>query len=96
MIWNLDPAWLLVAIAAVSIASYLLGYFFNTLLPVDGFGTFGNMLVFTTGFFGAIYTANYNYIRLDDLKLAIFYGGAGALGLFLVLLILHAFVRRIF
>ncbi|GHC76237.1 hypothetical protein [Limoniibacter endophyticus] len=95
MIWNLDPAWLGIAVTTVGIFCYVLGYYLDAIMPGDTFGRMGNMFILVAGFFGAIYLANYNYIRLTDLKLAILYGTGGALGLFLCLLLCYALVRRV-
>ncbi|MBL8582872.1 MAG: hypothetical protein JNL61_11690 [Rhizobiaceae bacterium] len=78
MIWNLDPAWLLMAVAFVMVLALFFGAALDAIMREDGFGPIGNMVLFTLGFFGAILLVNYAGINLKDLKLAMGAGLAGA------------------
>ncbi len=78
MIWNLDTSWLMMAIAIVSILSFLLGMALDGVMREDGFGAVGNTVIITTGFFIGIFLANSYGIYLKDLKLAIAVGLSGA------------------
>ncbi|RVD63833.1 hypothetical protein EN751_40660, partial [Mesorhizobium sp. M4A.F.Ca.ET.029.04.2.1] len=56
--------------------------FFGTALDAimqdDGFGSTGNTLLFTAGFFLAVIVANEHGISLRDLKIAVAWGLGGA------------------
>ena len=54
MIWNLDPAWLMMAVAFVMVLAMFFGAALDVIMGDDGFGPIGNMLLFTVGFFAAI------------------------------------------
>lgn len=58
MIWNLSTGWLFMAIAIVTMFSYILGYLLDRIMERDGFGPTGNMFVFAGGFFAGIYVYN--------------------------------------
>ena len=66
------------AIAVVSILSFLLGMALDGVMREDGFGAVGNTVIITTGFFIGIFLANSYGIYLKDLKLAIAAGLGGA------------------
>ena len=95
MIWNLPAAWLLMAVASVSVLAFFFGSALNAIMREDGFGPLGNMAVFTVGFFGAIYIANLNDILLRDMTLASATGLAGAFVLIAVLALFKAAVGRL-
>lgn len=78
MIWNLDPAWLMMAVAFVMVLALFFGAALDVIMHEDGFGPIGNMVLFTVGFFAAIVLANYSGINLKDLKLAMATGLIGA------------------
>ena len=71
MLWNLDPAWLMMAIATVAVLSYFFGAALHWLMREDGFGSFGNAIIISTGFFLAILVANQQGYNLRDLHLAV-------------------------
>lgn len=78
MIWNLEPAWLLMAVASIAVLGLFLGAALDAVMRDDAFGPIGNMVLFTAGFFGAIYLANRYGISLRDINRAAVTGVAGA------------------
>lgn len=95
MIWNLDTGWLMMAIAAVAVMAMFFGAALDAIMREDGFGPFGNMVLFTVGFFAAIIIANTVGINLRDLKLAMAYGLGGAFATVSVMAMFKAVVARI-
>ncbi|MCU0832743.1 MAG: hypothetical protein MUC58_14790 [Rhizobiaceae bacterium] len=85
MLGKLPFIWLVLAISAVAIASYMMSLVIDGIFGKDGFGTIGNMVVFTVGFFGALIVAEMLGFRLRGLQMATFTGLGGAIGLFLTL-----------
>ena len=51
MIWNLEPGWLMMAVAAVIVLALFFGAALDAIMREDGFGPIGNMVLFTGGFF---------------------------------------------
>jgi hypothetical protein len=95
MLWNLDPAWLMMAIAIVLVASVIFGSVLDAIVHEDGFGPIGNMIVFAGGFFAAIFLVNSYGISLRDLTLATVTGIGGAFVCFLMLALLKAGAARL-
>lgn len=56
MIWHLGAGWLLMAFASVTVMAFFFGSALDAIMLDDGFGSIGNMVLFTIGFFGAIST----------------------------------------
>lgn len=94
MIWNLDAAWLLMAVAAVMVMAFFFGTALHAVMGDDGFGPNGNMILFTTGFMGAVVIANLYGISLRDLKLATATGLCGAFSLIATLALAKAGLTR--
>src|SRR5438034_9023983 len=69
MLMKLDPAWLMMAIATVSVLSYFFGAALDALRRDDRFGSFGNAIVMSRGFFLTILAANYRGHVLHGLHL---------------------------
>ena len=78
MLLHLDPSWLLMTVATVTVFGFFFGTALDAIMKDDGFGSTGNTLLFTTGFFAAVLIANSYGITLGDLKLAIAWGLGGA------------------
>lgn len=95
MIWNLQPGWLMMAVAGVAVLALFFGSALHAIMREDGFGPLGNMLLFTFGFFAAILVANTYGINLSDLKMATAYGLGGAFATVSVLAALKAGIARI-
>ncbi|MGE0502467.1 MAG: hypothetical protein AB7I79_15860 [Rhizobiaceae bacterium] len=85
MLLDLDPFWLLMAVAAVGVVSLVFGSALDALMRDDGFGPLGNMVVLTSGFFLAIGAANRLGYSFDEVLVA---SGVGLAGSFLVLVVL--------
>jgi len=95
MLWNLDILWLVMAVGTVSGIAYILSLMMESSIGKEGYGPFLHATFITAGFFLAILAANYRGIDLSELKWALIYGGAGAFGLMLFMLILRAAVNRL-
>lgn len=95
MIWNLEPGWLMMAVATVAVLSLFFGSALDAIMREDGFGPIGNMLLFTFGFFMAIIVANTYGVNLRDLKMAVAYGLGGAFLTVSVLALIKAGVGRV-
>ncbi len=95
MIWNLDTGWLMMAIAAVAVLAMFFGAALNAIMREDGFGSIGNMVLFTVGFFAAIVIANSFGINLRDLKLAMAFGLGGAFATVSSMAMLKAAIAKI-
>ena len=74
MIWNLDTPWLLMAIATVVVLSFFFGSALDYLMRDDGFGSTGNMMIVSTGFFLGIVGANQQGYDLHELHRAVVVG----------------------
>ncbi len=95
MIWNLEPGWMMMAIAGVAVIAFFFGSALDAIMREDGFGATGNMLLFTAGFFAAVLIANTSGINLGDLKLAVAWGLGGAFTTVGVLALLKAGMARL-
>lgn len=95
MLWNLEPGWLMMAIAMVAVLAFFFGAALDAIMKEDGFGPVGNMLLFTAGFFGAVLIANSFGITLHDLRLAVAWGLAGAFVLISLLSLVKASLARL-
>jgi hypothetical protein len=78
MLLHLDTSWLLMTVATVAVFGFFFGTALDAIMQEDGFGSTGNTLLFTLGFFVAIMVANEHGISLRDLKLAVAWGLGGA------------------
>lgn len=95
MIWNLEPGWLMMAVASVAVLALFFGSALNAIMREDGFGSLGNMMLFTVGFFAAVIIANTWGISLRDLKLALAWGLGGAFTTVSLLALIKAAAARI-
>jgi hypothetical protein len=94
MLWNLDPGWLMMAVAFVAVMAFFFGAALDAIMKDDGFGPTGNMMLFTAGFFGAVLVANSYGITLRDLQLATAWGLGGAFAFISVLALIKAAIAR--
>jgi hypothetical protein len=94
MLSKLDPAWLMMAVGAVVVLSYYLGSALDALMRDDGFGSFGNAIIISGGFFLAIFGANEQGYNLRELHLAIMVGIVGAFLVLTSLALIKALIRR--
>ncbi|NGN44878.1 hypothetical protein G6N74_27855 [Mesorhizobium sp. CGMCC 1.15528] len=95
MLWNLEPGWLMMAFAAVTVMALFFGAALDAIMRDDGFGPIGNMVIFTGGFFAAIVLVNSWGISLRDLTQAVAAGLSGAFIVIAVLALLKAGISRI-
>ena len=93
MLSKLDTPWLVFAVAAVAMLSYLFSTGLNALLREAGFGTVPNAIIMMFGFFGAIYAGNFVGMRFSLIE-GVFVGLAGAFVLLLALVLLKAALDR--
>ena len=66
----------------------------DAIMKDDGFGSTGNTLLFTVGFFVAVLVANSYGVTLRELKLAVSWGLGGAFMLISALALLKAGLAR--
>jgi hypothetical protein len=95
MLWNLDPAWLMMAVAFVAIISVFFGALMDAIMRDDGFGPVGNMVLITASFFVSILLANYSGIAMVNLTFAAATGLSGAFVTLAVLALIKAGLARI-
>ena len=88
--------WLVMAVTVVTLLSYLVSLFLDTIFGRDGFGTIGNIVILTGSFFGGIIIAEYFGYRVSGLQMHTYLGLAASLGGFLLLAIIKQIVERIF
>lgn len=96
MLWNLAFIWLAMALACVTILSFIVATMLNALIGDEAFGATGNTVIMTLGFFAAIYLANFLGYRLTDLARAIPVGVGGAFALLGFLVVFKGTMRRLF
>jgi uncharacterized membrane protein YeaQ/YmgE (transglycosylase-associated protein family) len=94
MLWNLEPSWLMMAVASVIVMALFFGSALHAIMRDDGFGPIGNMVLFTAGFFIAILVANSWGIHLRDLTRAVATGLGGAFVIIATLAILKGVLVR--
>ena len=94
MIWNLEMAWLLMAVATVVVLSFFFGSALDFLMREDGFGSTGNMVIVSTGFFLGIVSANRHGYDLHEMHLAVLVGLFGAFICLGALTLLKAMIAR--
>lgn len=95
MLWNLAAGWLMMAIAAVCVIGFIFGSALHSIMREDGFGPTGNMVIFVSGFFAAIFGLNTYGISLRDVTLATSSGLAGAFVAICTLALLKATIARL-
>lgn len=95
MLLHLDTSWLLMTVASVAVFAFFFGSALDAIMQEDGFGSTGNTLLFTLGFFVAIMVANEHGIVLRDLKLAVAWGLGGAFAFIAALALLKAGLARL-
>lgn len=95
MLWNLEPGWLMMAVAFVAVLAFFFGAALDAIMKEDGFGPVGNMVLFTAGFFAAVLVVNSYGIALRDLRLAVAWGLGGAFVLISLLALLKASLARL-
>lgn len=94
MIWDIDFAWLLMAIGAVSAFAYMLSLMLESSLGGETMGPFVNAALITGGFFLGIAGANYYGIVISELKLALIVGLLGSFAMFFSVLLVRGIWAR--
>lgn len=94
MLWNLEPSWLMMAVASVIVMALFFGSALHAIMRDDGFGPIGNMVLFTAGFFIAIAAVNSWGVNLRDLTRAMATGLGGAFVVIATLAILKGVLAR--
>jgi hypothetical protein len=92
---KMDPFWLIMAITVVGVMSYFVARIIDGVFGRDGFGTIGNMVVLTAGFFGSFIFVEYVRYPVRGLQMWTFVGIGGAISIFLVLALLKMAVDRL-
>jgi hypothetical protein len=95
MLLHLDTSWLLMTVASVAVFGFFFGSALDAIMQEDGFGSTGNTLLFTLGFFVAVMVANEHGIVLRDLKLAVAWGLGGAFAFISAMALLKAGLARL-
>jgi hypothetical protein len=94
MLWNLDTNSLLMAVAVVSMLSFIVGLALDGVMGEDGFGAIGNMFIIATGFFLGIFIANTYGVRLSDMTAAMAAGLTGAFASVFALALIKAGLQK--
>ena len=94
MLWDVDIAWLLMAISAVAGLAYMLSLLMESSIGREGFGPFGNAALITAGFFLSILAANYQGVSVSELKYALMIGLSGSFVLMLLMFLLRGIWAR--
>jgi hypothetical protein len=94
MLMKVDASWLMMAVATVSMLSYMISLGFDALMKGDGFGPIGNAILITGGFFLSIYVGNMQGLRFESVSEASMVGIGGAFGILLVLTLAKAALDR--
>lgn len=95
MLMNLGLIWMVIAGGVVFGVAYMMSLMMESSIGREGFGPFAHATFIFLGFFGAILIANQYGINLKELKWALIYGGGGAAGLMLTMLLLRAVFMRL-
>ena len=95
MLLNLDPGWLLLALAVVGIVAFIVSMALNAVMGEDGFGAIGNAVIITTGFFFTVFMANNLGYRISDVTMAVTVGLSGAFGCLAMLALAKAALNRL-
>lgn len=92
---KLSIFWLGFAVVAVAVISYFVALTIDGVFGKDGFGTIGNMVVLTAGFFGGIIAYERLGYYLTNFQISTFVGVGGALLTFMVLALLKLILDKI-
>ncbi|RWB58064.1 hypothetical protein [Mesorhizobium sp.] len=95
MLLHLGTTWLLFAVATVAVFGFFFGTALDAIMKDDGFGSTGNTLLFTLGFFVAVMVANEHGIGFKDIRLAVAWGLSGAFVFISVMALIKAGLARL-
>jgi hypothetical protein len=85
MLAKLSFFWLSIAVIVVGVLSYFVALTIDGVFGKDGFGTIGNMVVLTAGFFGGIIVYEAAGYYLTNFQVSTYVGVGGALLTFVTL-----------
>jgi hypothetical protein len=94
MLMRLDLAWLMMAVALVTVICFFFGSLLDTIMREDGFGPLGNTALLVVGFFGGILLLNIGGIRVPNLGVATATGLTGSFLLLSILALVKAGLAR--
>ena len=95
MLVKLSGFWLGMAIVTVSVCSYFIALTIDGVFGKDGFGTIGNMIVLTTGFFGGLIVFEAAGKYITSMQFATFVGIGGALLTFTLLAMIKVIMDKV-
>ena len=95
MLSKLSVFWLGFAVVTVGVISYFLALMIQGVFGKDGFGTIGNMVVLTAGFFGGIVVYERLGYYLNNFQVSTYVGVGGALITFLILAFCKMIIDRV-
>ena len=95
MLGKLSFYWLSFAVITVGVLSYFIALTIDGIFGKDGFGTIGNMVVLTAGFFGGIMVYERAGYYLTNFQISTFVGVGGALLTFMTLAFLKLILDKI-
>ena len=95
MLGKLSFYWLSFAVITVGVLSYFIALTIDGIFGKDGFGTIGNMVVLTVGFFGGIMVWERAGYYLTNFQISTFVGIGGALLTFIILALLKLIIDKI-
>lgn len=95
MLMKLSGFWLGMAVVTVGVSSYFIALTIDGVFGKDGFGTIGNMVVLTVGFFGGITLYEKAGYYLINMQYGTFVGIAGALLTFTTLALLKVILDKV-
>ena len=92
---KLSANWLFFAIVTVAVISYFVALTIDGVFGKDGFGTIGNMIVLTTGFFGGMIVYEKLGYYLSSFQISTYVGVGGALLTFMTLAFLKLILDKV-
>lgn len=95
MLSKLSFYWISFAVITVGVCSYFIALTIDGVFGKDGFGTIGNMVVLTFGFFGGIIVYERLGYYLTNFQISTFVGVGGALLTFVTLAFLKMMLDKI-
>jgi hypothetical protein len=95
MLMKLSGYWLAFAVITVAVISYFVALTIDGVFGKDGFGTIGNMVVLTIGFFGGMVMFESAGYRLAGFQVSTYVGVGGALLTFTLLAFLKLILDKL-
>jgi hypothetical protein len=95
ILMKLSGFWLGMAVVCVGVCSYFIALTIDGVFGKDGFGTIGNMVVLSLGFFGGIVAYERAGYYLSNMQFSTFVGIAGALLTFTFLALFKVVIDKV-